>query len=193
MNKTLSDLIKVSNAAGKDPAFVQGGGGNTSLKTEDGKHMFIKASGTALKFMSPNKGWRRIELAPIFDMMKDKELPKLPANIREPEVVNRLLAACDDTVTDGSRPSVEAHLHAFLGKCVIHLHPNAIGAYVNAKNGKALLPQNTSPGQCLFVLLPQAQSGFVSWSLSLLKSDCSKGSSDHMPDCMNSSEENGLR
>ena len=109
--------------------------------------------------MSPSKGWRRIELAPIFDMMKDKELPKLPADIREPEVVNRLLAACDDTVTNGSRPSVEAHLHAFLGKCVIHLHPSAVGAYVNAKNGKAKLERLFKDMKKPFLWVPCADPG----------------------------------
>ena len=29
-----------------------GGGGNTSVKTEDGRYMYIKASGTALKDMA---------------------------------------------------------------------------------------------------------------------------------------------
>jgi len=37
MNKTLAELIKISNVTGKDPALVQGGGGNTSVKTDDGK------------------------------------------------------------------------------------------------------------------------------------------------------------
>jgi len=161
MNQSLSDLIKVSNAAGKDPSFVQGGGGNTSVKTEDGKYMYIKASGTALKYMSADKGWRRIELAPVFDMMKDAKLPKMPPTTREPEVVNRLLAACDDTVTDGSRPSVEAHLHAFLGKCVIHLHPSAVGAYVNAKNGKAKLERLFKDMKKPFLWVPCADPGYM--------------------------------
>jgi len=52
MNKSLTDLVRISNAAGKDPSFVQGGGGNTSIKTDDGKFMYIKASGTALKEMN---------------------------------------------------------------------------------------------------------------------------------------------
>jgi rhamnose utilization protein RhaD (predicted bifunctional aldolase and dehydrogenase) len=46
MNKALIDLIKISNSTGRDPALVQGGGGNTSVKTDDGKYMYIKASGT---------------------------------------------------------------------------------------------------------------------------------------------------
>ena len=161
MNKSLAELIRISNAAGKDPSFVQGGGGNTSIKTDDGKFMFIKASGTALKDMNPKKGWRRIELAPVFEMMQDRSLPKMPPNTREPEVVNRLLAACDDNVTDGSRPSVEAHLHAFLGKCVIHLHPSSVGAYVNAKDGKAKLERLFKDMKKPFLWVPCADPGYM--------------------------------
>ncbi len=136
MNKILADLIKISNTTGKDSTLVQGGGGNTSVKTADGKYMYIKASGTALKDMNTRKGWRRLQLAPVLAIIEDNSLAKLDPGKREPEVVDRLLLACDDNVTSGARPSVESHLHAFLDKCVIHLHPLVVAAYVNAKNGK---------------------------------------------------------
>jgi len=139
MDKALAELIKISNVTGKDPTLVQGGGGNTSVKTADGKYMYIKASGTALKDMNAKQGWRRMRLEPVLAILKDKSLPKMDASKREPEVVNRLLLACDDNVKIIARPSVEAHLHACLDKCVIHLHPSAAGAYANAKNGKAKL------------------------------------------------------
>lgn len=139
MDKALLELIKISNVTGKDPTLVQGGGGNTSVKTEDGEYMYIKASGTALKDMNEKQGWRRMRLEPVLSILTDKLLPKMDASTRESEVVNRLLLACDDNVKTIARPSVEAHLHACLDKCVIHLHPSAAGAYVNAKNGKAKL------------------------------------------------------
>jgi NAD(P)-dependent dehydrogenase (short-subunit alcohol dehydrogenase family)/rhamnose utilization protein RhaD (predicted bifunctional aldolase and dehydrogenase) len=136
MDKALADLIRISNVTGKDPTLVQGGGGNTSVKTADGKYMFIKASGTALKDMNEKQGWRRIRLDAVLLIIDDKSLARLDARTREPEVVNRLLLACDDNIKTDARPSVEAHLHAFLDKCVIHLHPLVVAAYVNAKNGK---------------------------------------------------------
>jgi len=139
MDKALAELIKISNVTGKDPTLVQGGGGNTSVKTADGEYMYIKASGTALKDMNEKKGWRRMRLEPVLAILKDKSLPKMNASTREPEVVNRLLLACDDNVKTIARPSVEAHLHACLDKCVIHLHPSAGGAYLNARNGKTKL------------------------------------------------------
>jgi rhamnose utilization protein RhaD (predicted bifunctional aldolase and dehydrogenase) len=104
MDKALAELIKISNVTGEDPTLVQGGGGNTSVKTADGKYMYIKASGTALKDMNVKEGWRRMRLEPVLAILKDKSLPKMDASTREPEVVNRLL-----------------------------------GAYANAKNGKAKL------------------------------------------------------
>jgi rhamnulokinase len=139
MDEALSQLIRISKKVGGDSTLVQGGGGNTSVKTADGKYMYIKASGTALKDMSEKAGWRRMRLNSVLAIIKDKSIAKLPTHPREIEVVNRLLLACDDKVTGPARPSVEAHLHAFLDKCVIHLHPSSVGAFVNAKNGKVML------------------------------------------------------
>jgi NAD(P)-dependent dehydrogenase (short-subunit alcohol dehydrogenase family)/rhamnose utilization protein RhaD (predicted bifunctional aldolase and dehydrogenase) len=136
MDKALKELIKISNTTGKDTSLVQGGGGNTSVKTDDGKYMFIKASGTALKDMNRETGWRRLRLDRVLEIIKDKQLTRIPAGVREPQVVNRLLLACEDEITDDYRPSVEAHLHAFLDKCVIHLHPVAVLSFACAKNGK---------------------------------------------------------
>ena len=139
IDAALAELIRVSNAVGKDTLLVQGGGGNTSVKTADGKYMYIKASGTALKDMNASAGWRRMRIESVLGIITDKWLGKLDVNTREVEVVNRLQLCCDDDVKSGARPSVEAHLHAMLDECVIHLHPVVVGAYVNAKNGKALV------------------------------------------------------
>jgi NAD(P)-dependent dehydrogenase (short-subunit alcohol dehydrogenase family)/rhamnose utilization protein RhaD (predicted bifunctional aldolase and dehydrogenase) len=139
VDKALTDLIRISNIVGKDPALVQGGGGNTSVKTADGRYMYIKASGTALKDMSTAQGWRRMSLDSVLAIIQDPSITKLQTQTREVEVVNRLLLACDDCVASGARPSVEAHLHGLLDKCVIHLHPSVVSAYLNAKEGKAKL------------------------------------------------------
>lgn len=161
MNKALADLIKISNVTGKDSSLVQGGGGNTSVKTDDGKFMFIKASGTALKDMNSRKGWRRLRLEPVLSIIQDKALAKLDASVREPEVVDRLLHACDDNLTSGARPSVESHLHACLDKCVIHLHPLVLAAYVSAKNGKARLERLFKGRKLPPLWVPYADPGFI--------------------------------
>ncbi len=139
MDKILSQLIRISNTVGKDASLIQGGGGNTSVKSADGKYMYIKASGTALKDMSERNGWRRLRLDSVLSIIKDKSIAQLDTYSREIEVVNRLLLACDDEGTGSVRPSVETHLHAFLDKYVIHLHPVAVLAYACARNGQAEL------------------------------------------------------
>lgn len=161
MDKTLSQLIRISKAVGKDTSLIQGGGGNTSVKTKDGKHMYIKASGTALKDMNEQNGWRRLQLDLGLSIIKDKSIAQLDTCAREVEVVNQLLLACDDEVTGDARPSVEAHLHAFLDKCVIHLHPVAVLAYACAKNGRAELEKLFKNEKFPPVWVPYTDPGFI--------------------------------
>jgi len=139
MDKALTDLVRISNVTGKDSALIQGGGGNTSVKTANGRFMYIKASGTDLKDMDLHAGWCKLRLDLALAVIEDKSIAKLGVQARETEVVNRLLLACDDKAAAGARPSIEAHLHAMLGKCVIHLHPVAVLSFACAKNGKTEL------------------------------------------------------
>jgi len=161
MDKALADLIRISNITGKDPALVQGGGGNTSVKTADGKYMYIKASGTALKDMNATQGWRRMRLDSVLTIIKDASIARLPAQTREVEVVNRLLLACDDDVASGARPSVEAHLHGLLDTCVIHLHPSVVSAYLNAREGKARLERLFKDETSQPLWVPYVDPGFT--------------------------------
>lgn len=138
-DEALSDLIQISKAVGKDASLVQGGGGNTSVKTADGEHMYIKASGTAIKDIHERRGWRKLRADAVRDILAAPELVAMEDDEREAEVVRRLQRCCADDIGVGARPSVESHLHALLGRCVVHLHPVAVGAYVCAKNGKTEL------------------------------------------------------
>ena len=160
MDESLLQLVRISNTVGKDAALIQGGGGNTSVKTEDGEHMYIKASGTSLKDMSAQSGWRRLRLGAVVSIIKDESIAKLDTYAREAEVVNRLLGACDDAVGGDSRPSVEAHLHAFGGKCVLHLHPAAVLAYACARDGQRELEELFKDEEPAVLWVPYADPGF---------------------------------
>ncbi|UCG47452.1 MAG: class II aldolase/adducin family protein, partial [Phycisphaerales bacterium] len=161
MDKALSALIRISNAVGADSTLVQGGGGNTSVKTDDRKYMYIKASGTALKDMNPSAGWRRMRLDSVLSIITDTSLNRLEKQTREVEVVNRLLLACDDQVAGDARPSVEAHLHGLLDTCVIHLHPSAVGAYLNAKTGRERLERLFADLKLPPLWVPYVDPGFT--------------------------------
>jgi len=136
MEEALSQLIEISNRIGKDSSLVVGTGGNTSVKTEDGKHMYIKASGTELKDMNEEYGWRRLRTDGVREIFEDKHLAGMEAIEREVEMIKRLQMTCDDKFTNGARPSVESLLHVVLDKCVVHLHASPVLAYASAKNGK---------------------------------------------------------
>jgi rhamnose utilization protein RhaD (predicted bifunctional aldolase and dehydrogenase) len=160
-DKALADLIRMSRQAGKDPGWTQGSSGNTSIKTNDNKHIFIKASGTALRDMSIKKGWRRLRLDNVLNIINDKQLNRLPEVTREREVASQLLMACDDKFTNNMKPSIEAPLHSLLGKCVIHLHPKAVGAYISSKNGKNEIARLFKNEKRPPLWIPKAVSGFA--------------------------------
>ncbi len=161
MNNALRDLIKISNATGRDVTLVQAGGGNTSVKTADGKYMYIKASGTALKDMNMKNGWRRLRLDVVLPIIEDKSIARLDIQARETEVKNRLLLACDDKISSEARPSLEAHFHALLDKYVVHLHPEAVLAYTCAKNGREKLQKLFKDEKLPPVWVPYVGLGYI--------------------------------
>jgi len=146
MNEELRELVKISKAVGSDSSLVLGGFGNTSVKTADGRFMYIKQSGTALKDMTSRGGWRRLKLDSVVGILRDGSLAKMAAGEREDKIAVTLLTACDDKfcvagrrARAATRPSIESCFHSMLERFVIHLHPAAVLAYCCAKDGRAEL------------------------------------------------------
>jgi NAD(P)-dependent dehydrogenase (short-subunit alcohol dehydrogenase family)/rhamnose utilization protein RhaD (predicted bifunctional aldolase and dehydrogenase) len=133
-NKSLSQLLEISHAVGSDPEYVQAGGGNTSIKSPDGRTMAIKASGTPLAKMSESTGWVEMDIVKILTLFDRRELAAMAVNEREACVAQHLASAA---ISPG-RPSVESALHAFLGKVIIHTHPVAVNALTCGPGEKAL-------------------------------------------------------
>jgi NAD(P)-dependent dehydrogenase (short-subunit alcohol dehydrogenase family)/rhamnose utilization protein RhaD (predicted bifunctional aldolase and dehydrogenase) len=156
----LRHLVRISKAVGKDTSLVQGGGGNTSVKSADGQYMYIKASGTALKDMDERHGWRRLRLDSVLAILDDTSLSKLPPGERESRIMSRLLLSCEDDVAEQARPSVESHLHALLGRSVVHLHPVAVGAFVCSKDGRAELERLFAKDELPPLWVPYADPGY---------------------------------
>jgi len=161
MENALAELIKISNIVGRDSSLVQGGGGNTSVKTPDGKFMYIKASGTALRDMNRRQGWRKLKLEAVLSILEDKKLRTLDVAGRETKIVRLLKRSCSDNITTAARPSVESVLHAMLGRCVIHLHPTAVEAYVCAKNGRPMLEKLFKDRKTPPLWIPYADPGYM--------------------------------
>jgi rhamnose utilization protein RhaD (predicted bifunctional aldolase and dehydrogenase) len=139
MDELLKQLIEMSHRVGKDNTLVQGSGGNTSVKSDDGNFMYIKASGTSLGEMDEQKGWRYLNIAEVLSILGDEKVLEMSISDRELEVVKRLKSSCVDRLDTDARPSVESHLHAFLDRVVIHTHPLAVLPFVCSRKGEEIL------------------------------------------------------
>ena len=115
--------------------LVQGGGGNTSVKEKDGT-MLVKASGASLAEMSGERGWVRLDLYQLNDVLDRDDLVRMPSAKRELEVLDALMAARVPPFEESARPTVEANLHALLAKYVVHTHPVAMNALACARKGR---------------------------------------------------------
>jgi rhamnose utilization protein RhaD (predicted bifunctional aldolase and dehydrogenase) len=124
----LAELIEISRAVGVDPDLVQGGGGNTSVKSRGGSSIFVKASGTALAEMDADRGWAELDLDGVRRLLEAPGLAEKPEDEREREVL-RLLQSTVRRPAE-ARPSVESSLHAILDRVVIHTHPVGLNAFL---------------------------------------------------------------
>jgi len=151
MDKNVHDIIEMSRAAGADERLIQAGGGNTSVKTPDGRLMYVKASGTSLGEMAEGRGYRLLDVEKCVAMLEDDTLRAVPPVEREGEVLRRLLGCCVDS--GEGRPSVESSLHALLGRCVLHTHPSVVNGLLCAHEGRKVLEALFGHRQppCLYV------------------------------------------
>lgn len=121
MRQQLEELITLSRYAGSRPEYVQGGGGNTSVKLAPG-NMLIKASGSELGEMSHDLGYVLVEYAQIID--------GIHAGYTNDEFNALIRGAVSALSPLAGRPSIEAGFHAMLGRCVLHTH----AVYANVLN-----------------------------------------------------------
>ena len=164
MDKNIRELIEVSQAFGKDKAYVIAGGGNTSFK--DNEHIWIKSSGVALETID-EEGFvclSREKLKLIAHKSYSADSGK-----REAEVKNDLNAAI--VSTGSKRPSVETSLHEVIDyKFVVHTHPTKVNGVMCSNEAKkvctelfgdeALFIPYTDPGYILFKKVAAEIEGF---------------------------------
>lgn len=176
-DRALAELVRISNLTGADSSLVLGAFGNTSAKTADGRYMYIKASGTALKDMTCEVGWRRLKVDSVMAILKDKSLAGTNAAERQSRVTEALLSACEDNIRrrfsisnqqspianrqSSIKPSIEACFHSILDRYVIHLHPAAVLAYACARNGRAELEKLFRNEKLPIVWVPYADIGYM--------------------------------
>ena len=132
--KLLEAFAKVSGVAGARADYVQGGGGNTSVKLGGGL-MAIKASGFCLSDITPNSAYAVLDGAAIRDFYLTSE----PAQFENVETAGSNKAKESVKTIEGLqqlRPSVEAGFHSILKTFVVHTHSvyaNLAACAVNCK------------------------------------------------------------
>ena len=118
--KLLADFARVSQAAGARADYVQGGGGNTSVKLPGGL-MAIKASGFCLSDIHPDQAYAVLDGADLRNFYLTTE----PSELADVEKEGSARAKADVRHIDGLadlRPSVEAGFHSILKTFVVHTH-----------------------------------------------------------------------
>lgn len=116
----LADYARLSQGAGARRDYVQGGGGNTSVKLDD-RYMAVKASGFCLCDVTPDSAYAVMDYAAIRAFYRGHEA----GDFSDAEKAGSELAKQSTIPVEGLpalRPSVEAGFHSLLGRFVIHSH-----------------------------------------------------------------------
>lgn len=127
MSHAISDLIFLSQLIGNQTSYVQGTGGNISIKEGDILH--IKASGFRLDALSTHQGIVSLPYPTIAEAVT-KKLPT--------EVYEEIVATANHGNT--LKPSMETGFHACLGKAVIHTHSVWANAFLCTTEAETYLP-----------------------------------------------------
>ncbi len=116
----LTEFARISQAAGSKADYVQGGGGNTSVKL-DGQLMAIKASGFCLKDIQTDKAYAVLNYQNIRNFYYENEPQALSDVEKEGSACTKANIQTVEGL-DTLRPSVEAGFHAILKTFVLHTH-----------------------------------------------------------------------
>lgn len=152
------EMRRISNYCGNRVDYVQGGGGNTSIKFDD-TLMAIKASGYTLKETTEDKGYVTVDYQKIrqyyqsVDPCADRDYEKESLALNLDSVV--LLGGMEN-----KRPSVEVGFHSFLPRCVVHTHSvyaNMLCCSVEGKNIAAVVLKGSGIS---YAFVPYIDPGF---------------------------------
>lgn len=132
----IKDLVEISKYAGERFDLVQAGGGNSSVKFDNGE-MLIKASGFLLSDLAEDSGYSKVFTAKIADIVTNKAVLNTTDKRERESLTSQLVK--DATIDKNNRPSIETLLHSFLLKYTLHTHPIVVNMLVVQKNWKDIL------------------------------------------------------
>jgi len=139
-NEELSKFEYISNVVGNRADYVQGGGGNTSVKLND-TVMAVKASGYRLNQIRTTDGYVLVNYNNIKDYFMSIDYP---CRISGEQLDKEGNSIVKDNIIRAEglkelRPSVEAGFHSILNKYVIHTHSVYVNILCCCDKGKELV------------------------------------------------------
>lgn len=133
MSNGISELIEISHYAAKEIAYIQGGGGNTSVKISD-TQMAVKASGCKLSDMAELEGYVVVDYKKIRDHFNVADSGSEDFEATSSKALQESMIEVEGLRV--LRPSVEAGFHSLLKKHVIHTHSVYGNILCCSKEGK---------------------------------------------------------
>lgn len=147
MQDDVKNLVALSKYAGERFDLVQAGGGNSSVKLDDGT-MVIKASGVRLSEIEIGMGYTKVDNKKLTALFSHENELSSHKKEREQHANTYVQQA---TLTPGNKPSIETTLHTLLLKYVLHTHPITVNAFTCKANWKQLLGNIFADKQPMFV------------------------------------------
>ena len=131
-NPLLNDLITYSKKIGVNKAYIQGGGGNTSIKL-DAQWMAIKASGWSLTDLSTTQGICMVDVNKTRTYLNAPDPDETQFNLHIQSLTK------PTTKPNQNRPSMETGFHALCKTAVIHTHSVYVNLLTCSVEGPSIL------------------------------------------------------
>lgn len=153
----LCAFAHLSQAAGARTDYVQGGGGNTSVKLSDGL-MAIKASGFRLSDIRPDAAYAVLDYAALRAFYHTHEVKEF-ADVEKSGSEQVKAATRQIEGLQQLRPSVEAGFHSILPKFVLHSHSVYANLAACAQEGKKIAADALSDAPYSWGFVPYTDPG----------------------------------
>ena len=138
----ISGLIDLSHQYGDSIDWIQGAGGNTSVKLTSG--IAIKQSGFRFRDLSVTTGHVTVSLdrAAIMELYQKKGTP-----VENEAAYNALMQKICEGIS--GRPSIELSFHCFGRTLTVHTHPTFINVFTCSQEGLSKLSETQFKGASL--------------------------------------------
>lgn len=130
----LKEFIELSKLAGERFDLVQAGGGNSSVKLDDGR-MLIKASGVSLSEVGGPQTYAEVNYQLIVEELNQLD----EANSTREELESAGNALVGKANIGKARPSIETFLHASMDRFTLHTHPVSVNAWMARADWRELV------------------------------------------------------